>query len=327
VIAEGGTGPDHAVTVARSRAIAGPYLGKPSNPILTHRHLGSGRPIVNVGHADLVDDPAGDWWMLLLASRPLRGRSSMGRETFLAPLAWEDGWPLPSPGSGLLLEEFPLPRLPRFDAPAQPGRDDFEGPELDPRYLSLRGPAAAVSSLAERPGFLRLRLPAATLRDKSAAAFVGRRQTHASWAASAALDFEPDRPGEAAGLALVQSEDFQYRLELVFADGVPKIRLALAAGEGLPDTVLAEQPLDPAAKSGAPHSLVLAAESRDLELRFLYGPSRESLAVLAEGLDGGVLSTEIAGGFVGTVIGVFATGGGSASQKTADIDWFEYHGI
>ena len=98
--AEGGTAHHHAVCVARSDVITGPYEGNRGNPILTHRHLGLDYPIVGTGHADLVDTPSGEWWMVLLAMRPYGGYYyNLGRETFLAPVRWEDGWPIVSPGT------------------------------------------------------------------------------------------------------------------------------------------------------------------------------------------------------------------------------------
>jgi alpha-N-arabinofuranosidase len=73
MIAEGGTGHHHAVTIARSTVVTGPYEANPGNPILTHRHLGLDYPIVGTGHADLVETQTGEWWMVLLAMRPYGG--------------------------------------------------------------------------------------------------------------------------------------------------------------------------------------------------------------------------------------------------------------
>ena len=90
--AEGGTAHHHAVVVARSDAITGPYEGNRGNPILTHRHLGLDYPIVGTGHADLVQTQRGDWWMVLLAMRPYGGYYyNLGRETFLVAGAL-GGW-------------------------------------------------------------------------------------------------------------------------------------------------------------------------------------------------------------------------------------------
>ena len=102
--AEGGTGPDHAVTVCRSKNVYGPYENNFCNPILTHRHLGRKYPICYVGHADLVKTINDEWYMVMLAVRPLEGYTTMGRETFLARVEWENDWPVVNPGVGRLTD-------------------------------------------------------------------------------------------------------------------------------------------------------------------------------------------------------------------------------
>lgn len=319
MIAEGGTDRNHAVCVARSRRIEGPYEGKSSNPILTHRHLGAAWPIVNAGHGELVEDQSGDWWMLLLASRPNRGFTSLGRETFLVPVAWEDEWPLPCPGTGLVAESFPCPALPAFEPEPESACEQFDEPSLAPLWLSLRGPAADFSSLSERPGWLRLRLLRATLRDKERVSFLCRRQLDQDYAIRSLLEFSPQAEGEAAGIALFQSEDFNYRLELAYSGGKRLVRLVRAAGSG-PDELLAERPY-------AAGRILLAATCRGGKLSFRAGASASMLESLAGGIDASVLSTERAGGFVGTVLGMHASGGGSASPGSADFDYFEYRAV
>ena len=106
--AEGGTGPEHAVTVCRSRNLYGPYENNFCNPILTHRHLGQEYPIKYVGHADLVETSGGEWYMVMLAVRPLEGYTTMGRETFLAKVVWEKGWPVVNPGVGMLTDQVQI---------------------------------------------------------------------------------------------------------------------------------------------------------------------------------------------------------------------------
>ena len=81
IIAEGGTEHYHAVMHARSKDIYGFYEGNPANPVLTHRHMGYGCPIGNVGHADLVELPDGSWYAVMLASRLIDGVSkNLGRQ-------------------------------------------------------------------------------------------------------------------------------------------------------------------------------------------------------------------------------------------------------
>lgn len=99
MLAEGGTEYGHMVTLQRSNNPYGPYEPCPHNPILSHREL-EDMDINCVGHADMIEDQHGNWWMVALGTRAIAydGRQPMlhnlGRETFLAPIHWKDGWPI-----------------------------------------------------------------------------------------------------------------------------------------------------------------------------------------------------------------------------------------
>lgn len=107
--AEGGTGPEHSISVARSKKLFQWFEGCPRNPIFTHRNLGMDYPVVYAGHGDLVDDGYGNWYVVMLASRPCKKHSSMGRETFLAKVIWENGWPVIAPQVGRLEDFVEIP--------------------------------------------------------------------------------------------------------------------------------------------------------------------------------------------------------------------------
>jgi alpha-N-arabinofuranosidase len=325
--AEGGTGPDHAVCVARSRTLHGPWEGRASNPLLTHRHLGSNTDIINVGHADLVDDGQGNWQMVLLASRPFtfdqKRVCPLGRETFMVPVRWQDGWPYIATQTGLVEWEFSLPVFSKEQQSMAPQQccDHFSSFPL--HWLTLRMPRSEKESgisLSARPGYLRLFTPGPSMRGTEHPSFAGRRLQHRDWLFSAAMEFTPKQESECAGLVLLQSEDFQYRLELCLADGACSVRLIRAAGSA--DEIIAQTPC-PELGGGR---FVFAACSQELRLSFFYGPNQYSLKKLAEGIDGSILSTEYAGGFVGTVAGVFAVGNGAAANY-ADVAWAEYRGL
>ncbi|WP_022868953.1 glycoside hydrolase family 43 protein [Schaalia vaccimaxillae] len=98
--AEGGTAEEHSVSIARSQSITGPWQGCKRNPVFTHRNLGRGSQIHNIGHADLFQRPDGSWWAVMLGVRLRDNHHLLGRETFLCPVAWEDGWPVIAPGLG-----------------------------------------------------------------------------------------------------------------------------------------------------------------------------------------------------------------------------------
>ena len=96
LIAEGGTERGHAVSIARAPSPIGPWESCPANPILSHRS--TDHPVQNTGHGDLVEAVDGSWWMVLLGTRPrgiTPGYHVLGRETFLVPVDWVDGWPVP----------------------------------------------------------------------------------------------------------------------------------------------------------------------------------------------------------------------------------------
>jgi xylan 1,4-beta-xylosidase len=322
LLSEGGTGHNHAVTVARSEHVTGPYLNNPANPVLTHRHLGRAQPIVGTGHADLVQTPAGDWHAVLLARRPYGGYfCNLGRETFLASVVWEDGWPIINPGAGRVRAEFPPP-LPLHPWPPEPPADDFDAAVLAPVWNLLRTPREEFFSLTHRPGHLRLRLRAEVVTQSCNPSFVGRRQQHMSFAASTAMDFEPASPNECAGLVLLRDTGHQIRL-VVTAAGMPagesgrKVARVIVRRGGT-DEIIAEAAL------GAGRTYLAAeAAGQDYTLRCTQDPARwRTLATV----DGRILSPVAMGDFTGAYLGMYASSNGRASANFADFDWFEYSG-
>ena len=316
--AEGGTAHHHAVSVARSEVITGPYAGNRGNPILTHRHLGLDYPIVGTGHADLVDTPSGEWWMVLLAMRPYGGYYyNLGRETFLAPVRWEEGWPIVSPGTGRVELTYPAPDLPTRDWPSAPARDEFDQPTLAPQWFFLRTPRDDFWSLNDRSGYLRLRLRPARLSERANPSFVGRRQQHLHFSAQTALEFTPQVEHECAGFALVQNDQFHFCF-VVTRTVQPVIRLIKRAA-GV-EEILAEQPI-------AAGRCYLKVEAHEQAYHFYAAAEPDQWQPVAEGVDGRILSTPVAGGFVGAVIALYASSNGQASTNRADFDWFEYVGL
>jgi xylan 1,4-beta-xylosidase len=200
--AEGGTGWGHAVTMARSRRLTGPYELHPDVHILTSRH----RPDIELqraGHADLVETQTGQTYMVHLCGRPLpnRGRCTLGRETAIQPMTWSpDGWLRTADGHGLPYSEVAAPPLPAHTFPPPPEREDFDHPELPLNFQWLRSPwPAELFSLTERPGHLRL-YGRETLGSLFRQSLVARRQQSHCYSASTVIDFEPDCFQQMAGL-------------------------------------------------------------------------------------------------------------------------------
>ncbi|URZ07607.1 glycoside hydrolase family 43 protein [Clostridium felsineum] len=345
VISEGGTEHYHAITVARSKNISGPYEGNPGNPILTHRHLGKDYPISNTGHADLVKTQNDDWYMVLLGSRPYGGYyKNLGRETFLVPVVWEDGWPIVSPGTGKVEFEYPFPNLPRSDKGQEEIRDDFDKEVLDYKWNSLRTPKEKFWSLKERSGFLRLKLKPMRILDvvetkgdnnykkyaEESPSFLARRQQHINFEVLTKMEFTPENDKETAGIALIQNNNHQFRLEYSMENGHKVVRLVSCKRECKESYVIdyegknIESTIN--SKVFEADVLYLKVTAIGQEYNFYYGSSLDEMKLLAENVDGRILSWELAGGFIGTCIGLFASSNGEASCNHADFDWFDYEG-
>lgn len=312
MIAEGGTERGHGVSIARGPAPSGPFTPHPANPILSHRS--TDHPVQNTGHADLVEAPDGSWWAVLLGVRAGGGTPGwhvLGRETFLAPVTWVEGWPvIGEPASAL-----PAPPWPSQPAAVEPVREDFDGPDLHPRWISLRHRPSERYTTAQRPGWLTLRAggdretEAADGLDSMDATFLGRRQQHLACRVSALIDPADGR----GGLAVRLDEHHHYAVEAT-AETVRVIARigplrAVVAERPAPqgpvtlriETRPADAGYDPRAR---PDTVVLGVEGRGFE----------ELAAL----DGRYLSSEVAGGFTGRVIGAYAARG------AVHVDWIDY---
>lgn len=129
-MAEGGTEYGHMETVFRAASPWGPWEACPRNPVLSHRDDPT-NPIQCVGHGDLVEDEEGGSWLLCLGVRPVGPPlHNLGRETFLAPVAWDsEGWPVVGNDGRLNLEmEGPFPGQCTVEADSRPAVESAPWP-------------------------------------------------------------------------------------------------------------------------------------------------------------------------------------------------------
>jgi xylan 1,4-beta-xylosidase len=316
MIAEGGTEYGHMVTIARSQNPYGPFESCPHNPVLTHRNRG-GHPIQGTGHADIVQAHDGSWWMVFLAFRQIAQYETyhhLGRETFLAPLTWnEEGWPVVYYDGIIELEmeaDCLLPHLWSID----PSRDDFESTALKLNWNFLRNPHAEDWSLTERPGWLRLKGSPITLNDADSPAFTGRRQQHFTCTVRTLLEFSPQVEGEEAGLVIVMNEKHHYEIGIALSDGKRCVFVRKRIGDL--QAITAHEVISDGA-------VVLQIEAQPDAYIFSYSMDGKALQVLDTGMTR-YLSSEVAGGFTGVYFGLYATGSGKPASVPADFDWFDY---
>lgn len=325
LVAEGGTHWGHAVTMARSRSLYGPYELHPQTPLLTARDKPDA-PLQRTGHADLVETPSGDTYMVYLCGRPLpkRGRCILGRETAIQKMVWgEDGWLRPAEGEGAPVHETAAPDLPPTLWPAEPGREDFDGPELPSAFQWLRTPEPErIFSLGARPGHLRL-YGRETTGSLFTQALVARRIQAFSCSIRTRMAFEPVHFQQAAGLVLYYNGAKFHYLHVSHDEEIGRHIRVMSA---LPDAPMADAftPLVPL----PPGPVELRAELDDERLFFAFRPDGQSdWTWLPELFDASILSDEATAPGLPNFTGAFS---GVACQdlagtgRQADFDWFNY---
>ncbi|MEN2709622.1 glycoside hydrolase family 43 protein [Sphingomonas sp. NPDC092331] len=305
--AEGGTAEGHSQVILRSRSVTGPYVAWSGNPILTQRDLPRDRPnpVTSAGHAQLVTTPDGKWWATFLAVRPYEGDFyATGRETFLLPVEWQDGWPVILPPATPIPWMHARPALPRGGPPLPTSgaftiRDDFRG-KLPAYWMMLRNPqgdwyrtGAAGLALVARP---------AGLGDNANPSFLARRQQHINAVAETAMRFVPEKEGDRAGLTVLQNDDYWFFLGLKRVGGRDVITVDQREG---PDGPKLGKTLFTVAAPAGQLRLRIAVQGRSYAFSYA-APGAKPVWKQLGTVETDSLTTKVAGGFVGSVFGVFA---------------------
>jgi xylan 1,4-beta-xylosidase len=313
MIAEGGTEYGHMVTIARSDSPWGPFESYPHNPILSHRSLN--HPIQATGHADLIQAHNGTWWSVMLGIRPVGYPPCyhIGRETFLAPVTWnDDKWPILG-NEGRIELEMDAPAFADTQISTKTLRDDFDQSILPHYWNFIRTPHHTDWSITERQGWLFLRCVPQTL-DDPVPAFVGRRQQHLNCDARVLMDFEPQQEGDEAGMTAIMNAHHHYEIAVIQQNG--KRSLIARRRIGSLHAIVAQQELP-----DGPVELSIHATPTTYTFSWLSLSGQRQM--LAE-CETRYLSTEVAGGFTGVYFGMYATANGEQTNSAAYFDWFEY---
>ena len=330
ICAEGGTGYNHSEVVFRSKSVKGPYVPYENNPILTQRHLDKNRknPVTTTGHADFVETPDGKWFAVFLACRPYGDDLyNTGRETFLLPVEWRDGWPHILEGEEVVPYTLPVP-LPALTKKVNNPfagnvyfKDEFKAGSFNDRYLFLRNPEMDAYNLLAKKGSFQLSLRPQTAGEKKSPAFLGFRQQNLKGYAATSIQFTAASEKEKAGLMIFQNETHYYFLCKSVENGQPVVQLFKSAekvdGQA---TLLASKKL----KSNNP--VFLKIEANAATYAFYFAEKRNNWTLLKDGVDGSFLSTKVAGGFVGSLFAMYATSNGDQTTSSASYNWFEYKG-
>ncbi|QLG10775.1 glycoside hydrolase family 43 protein [Deinococcus sp. D7000] len=318
--AEGGTSYEHAVTLARSRSLHGPYEVHPDNPVLTAVDA-PGLPIQKSGHASFTNTPDGSWVLAYLCGRPLseRGECPLGRETALQSLVWgEDDWPRLASGGHHPQLQAELPALPPQPWPQPPARDEFDGPELRPEWLTLRAPAELVG--VELTGQSLKLTGHESLNSRHRLALVGRRLQSLEASFRTALSFEPEDFQQMAGVcAYYDSRNWVY-LRLSRDETLGRTLALLQSENGEYRELLSEE-----VAVGDVDPVELGIVYAGGQFWFEYHVCGEDWQQVGDRLSAGLLSDEHCGGlsFTGTFLALTCQDL-SGRRKAAEFHWAEY---
>ncbi|MBD9093262.1 MAG: glycoside hydrolase family 43 protein [Bacteroides oleiciplenus] len=307
--AEGGTGGWHSEVIFVSDNPKGPYTPAPSNPILSQRYLNPDRKnIVDwAGHADLVEGPDGKYYGVFLAIRPNeKGRVNIGRETFILPVDWSGEFPV--------FENGLIPMEPKLKTPKgvenKTGSDgyfpngnftfteNFTSPQLDYRWIGLRGPREEFISVLKDGGLQITPFPV-NIKEVKPTSTLFHRQQHSNFSFTTTLKYTPKSEKDLAGITCVQSERFNYVFGVTKKD--KDFYLVLERTERGRSKVLASAKID------VKNPIQLQVKGAGDNYDFSYSTDGTNFVQLGNTVSGDILSTNVAGGFTGCLIGLYAT--------------------
>lgn len=339
ICAQGGTAYDHSEVVFRSKNVYGPYVSYKNNPILTQRNLKRDRKfaITSTGHADFVQTQKGDWWAVFLGCRPYppyeKDFYNTGRETFMAPVKWIDGWPVINPGHKEVQYFYPYP----LKEQKEPGdiqysgniiyKDEFNSPRLNLNWMFLRTPHEKWYNLSEKKGFLSMKLLPETCSGKTNPAFLAHRQQNLKCSASTSLLFNTKNENEKAGLVVFLKEHRFYYICKSSENGEPVVQLYKSTDNENPDSTMELITSVKLTKDQSAEKINFKIVADNTHYSFYYSFNDSKWISLKDSLDAVYLRADIPNGdYVGVVFAMYATSLGKPTTNTAYYDWFQYNG-
>lgn len=305
--AEGGTGGNHSEVIFMSDSPKGPFIPASNNPILTQRYFPKDRKdkVDWAGHADLVETPDGKYYGVFLAIRPNeKNRVNTGRETFILPVDWSGIYPVFE--NGLVLMK-PIIKMPN-GVSNQTGKNGFFpngnftfsdhlNNTLDNRWIAMRGPKENFINVTKNG--VKINPFTTNIKDKAPVSALFHRQQHASFEATVNLDFKPKSGKDLAGITCYQNENFNYVFGLTKKD--KDFYLVLERTEKGNSVLLKSE------KISLNKNIKLQVVAQEDDYQFNYSLDGNNFMNVGGVVSGDILSTDVAGGFTGSLIGLYST--------------------
>ncbi len=328
VVAEGGTSYNHAITVARSKNLFGPYEVHPQNPILTSRNNPK-NPLQKAGHGSFIMDDNNNWYVVHLVGRPLteRGNCPLGRETAIQKLQWrEDKWPYIVGGSEpsliVVIDDKEEVEVEKF----QNELDDFNDDKLNINFQTLRIPLGEdIMSLKSRKGYLRL-YGRQSLNSKFVQAHVARRWQSFKFTAKTGLEFNPTNFQQSAGLVCYYNTENWMYINLSYDENLRKRYIEFITCNNMEFKFLEEK--DRVYIEDSIKQVHFKVDVNYSEMRFAYSLDNVEWRYLKDIMDANKLSDDYIRinnheSFTGAFVGMCCQDV-SGENIYADFDYFSY---
>ena len=306
--AECGTGGNHSEVIFMSDSPKGPFVPSKNNPILTQRYFQKDRKdkVDWAGHADLVETPDGNYYGVFLAIRPNeKNRVTTGRETFILPVDWSGTFPVFQNGLVPMKPKLKMPNGVKnqtnekyfFPNGNFTFNDDLKKSQLDYRWIAMRGPRE--SFISQTKNGIKINPFSTNIKAKAPISALFHRQQHASSETSVTLDFKPKSEKELAGITCYQSENFNYVFGITKKD--KDFYIVLERTEKGNSTTISSE------KISLSKNIQLQVSVVADDYQFNYSLDGKNFKNLGGKVSGDILSTDVAGGFTGSLIGLYAT--------------------
>ncbi|WP_419494788.1 glycoside hydrolase family 43 protein [Chryseobacterium bernardetii] len=306
--AEGGTGGNHSEVIFMADSPKGPFVPAKNNPILTQRYFPRDRKekVDWAGHADLVEGPNGQWYGVFLAIRPnVSNRVNKGRETFILPVDWSGTYPVFQNGLVPMKPKLKMPQGVQNQT-GQTGffpngnftyNDKLTDKNLDFRWIAMRGPRESFITVTKSG--LKVNPFATNIKALAPISSLFHRLQHEDFETSVTLDYKPKSEKELAGITLYQSETFNYVFGITKKD--KDFYIVLERTEKGQSKLIASE------KISLSKSIKFQATGEKDEISFNYSLDGKNFKNLGGQVSGDILSTDVAGGFTGSLIGLYST--------------------
>ena len=330
MVAEGGTSYNHAVMIASSKNIEGPYDSNPKNPILTSRHLSNNNWVHSTGHADLVQLKDKRWYMVSLGIRnEMDSTSNMGRETHLMPVVWEEAWdnwvevekgrwepviikwPVVAPNTGKVERNTSIPFFEKKQNINYSFYDDFTSSKLDLQWNFRRVPRENTYELNSKNKTLKLNLSPESFELRSQYNLMGFRQKETEFEYSSSMNFKPKKNFSEAGLSIFSQDDNYINFTVKKHNNKTLLNLSVKPRDQKLD-IIKSIPLK------YNENIILKILSKDNKYIYYYSlDDGNSFDVFTETAANLVLCK----GYIGTNLGLYASSNGYKTKEYAEFEW------